>query len=576
MVNDFWKREEFTKLKEYIKNREYKKFFKHRYITSLLGVVGAIVVVGSLIYFREKVQTKQKITITTNRAEDYFYSANYSAAIDEYLNIQKMDTSSNLWNAKIAEVYSVKEDITNSRKYIEKAKNDKKTAELLNYITFTEFMNKDYKSALEDGEKALKDYPRDKKLLKTMFTVYMANNELEKAKSLMSIYPVDAKSSYDIAEYGRMLMIEGDMENGFKNLKLAWNENKDEYKVYDVLAQISVYNKDKILQLVTDLSDKNKDDVAYKMWLAKIYSLQKETANQAGQILDSIKNKDVGKIEFKLIQASVLQNTNKNEEADALMNNIIKENKDNYTILHTAGWYYLNKKEYDKAEKYCKESILKNRDYPDNYGFLMPEILKDEGKSIEGEPYFRTALMKEPYNYNIMLNIANFYWYTTKNTDKAMEYFKFAEIVKPDDADIKYNMALINLNNKKEDEAIKLLNQCIKLSDAVPEYHRTLGTIYFLKGNTKEALKEIRYAYNGDENDILTLNNAGCYYITVDANLERGIFNLQKAYQGINKDTDKYTKDTITENYNKAKKLYEDYTSGNSKTLKIPDFVMFY
>lgn len=576
MVNDFWKKDEFTKLKNYIKNKEYKKFFKHRYITSLLGIAGALVITGSIIYYREKVQTQQKVTITTNKAEEYFYGAKYDDAINEYLNIQKIDKTSNLWNAKIAEVYSVKGDIENSKKYIDKAKNDKKTAELLNYIIFTEFMNKDYKSALDDGEKALKDYPHDKKLIKTMFTVYMANNELNKAKSLMNIYPVDSNSSYDMAEYGRMLMIEGDMDNGFKNLKLAWDKNKDEYKVYDVLAQISVYNKDKILELVTNLSEKNKEEVVYKMWLAKIYSLQKETAEQAGQILDSIKNKDVGKIEFKLIKASVLQNTNKTKEADELMNTLIKENKDSYTILHTAGWYYLNKKEYDKAEKYCKESILKNRDYPDNYGFLMPEILKDEGKSIEGEPYFRTAMMKEPYNYNIMLNIANFYWYTNKNTDKAMEYFRFAEIVKPDDADIKYNMALIDLNNKKDDDAIKLLSECIKLADAVPEYHRTLGTVYFLKGNTKEALQQIRYAYNGDENDILTLNNAGCYYITVDANLDRGMFNLKKAYEGITKDTDKYTKDTITENYNKAKKLYDDYTSGNSKTLKVPDFIMFY
>ncbi len=572
MVNDFWKKDEFTKLK----SKGYKKFFKHRYITSLLGIAGALVITGSIIYFRESVQPQPKVTITTNKAEEYFYSAKYDDAINEYINIQKIDETSNLLNAKIAEVYSVKGDIENSKKYITKAKSDKKTAELLNYIIFTEFMNKDYKTALLDGEKALKDYPHDKKLIKTMFTVYMANNELDKAKSLMNIYPVDSNSSYDMAEYGRMLMVEGDMDNGFKNLKLAWDKNKDEYKVYDVLAQISVYNKDKILELITNLSDKNKEEPAYKMWLAKIYSLQKETADQAGQILDSIKDKDIGKIEFKLIEASILQNTNKTKEADELMNTLIKENKDSYTILHTAGWYYLNKKEYDKAEKYCKESILKNRDYPDNYGFLMPEILKDEGKSIEGEPYFRTAMMKEPYNYNIMLNIANFYWYTNKNTDKAMEYFKMAEIVKPDDADIKYNMALIDLNNKKDDDAVKLLNECIKLADAVPEYHRTLGTVYFLKGNTKEALQQIRYAYNGDENDILTLNNAGCYYITVDANLDRGMFNLKKAYEGITKDTDKYTKDTITENYNKAKKLYEDYTSSSSKTLKVPDFIMFY
>lgn len=520
-----------------------------------------------------------KFIITDNKAEDYYYEGEYEKAIEEYNSLKQKDsTRESLWNIKISEIYSIKGDFEKSREYIDTIKskgiND---SEVFNYLVFTEFMNKDYSKALEDGVEALKKYPDNKKLIKTMFTVYMSNNNMDKAKELIATYPVDTRSAYDLAEYSRMLMIAGQWEDGFKELRNAWSVDKDEFKIYDVLAQISVYNRDTILESITNLSNKNPNDVAYKLWLAKLYSLTEETADQAQKILSALNSEDTGKIESKLIEAAILQNTNQSDKADQLVEEIIKQYKNDYRVLHAAGWYYLNKKDLDKANQYCRESIIKNKNYPDNYGFLMPEILKAQGKTIEGEPYFRTALYKEPYNYNIMLNIANYYWYTTKNSEKALEYFKFAEIVKPADAEIKYNMALIHLTNKRDDDAISLLKQCIKLSDSTPKYHRTLGTIYLAKGNHAEAIKEIRYAYSADEADVLTLNNAGCYYIMADGNLERGLYNLQKAVEGLNQSHDKYTVDTVKGNYEKAKKLVEQYNnSSGSEKLKVPDFVLFY
>lgn len=566
--------ERFTKFKKYINLKNVKSVLKHKYFIISIAVIAAISICGAILYSQEN----KKYKITTNKAEDYFYLGEYDKAIEEYNAIAAKDKKSPLWNLKIAEVYSVKGNVDDSRKYIAKAKStDSKDSQILNLLVFTEFMNKDYNVAAEDGENALKLLPKDKKLIKTMFTVYMANNELDKARLLMKLYDVDNKSAYDSAEYARMLMLLDQWDEGFKLLSQAWNLDKDEYKLYDTLSQISVYNKDKLLEKITDLSSKNPDNIAYKMWLAKIYSLAPETAPQAADLLKSLQGKDTGKIEIKLIESSVLQNSGEAAKADAMINTLIKDNGDDYRVLHTAGWYYLNKKDIDKAEKYCKESIVKNKYYPDNYGFLMPEILKAKGKSLEGEPYFRTALYLEPYNYNIMLNIANFYWYTTKNTTKALEYFKFAEIVKPDDAEIKYNMALIYLTNNNKDEAVKLLAQCIKLDDVVPKYHRTLGTIYFLNKDTASAIKEIRYAYHGDENDILTLNNAGCYYISVESNLDRGLYNMEMAYKGINKSTDQYTKQVIESNYNKVKKLVDDYKNGQpNQKLQVPDLTLFY
>jgi Tfp pilus assembly protein PilF len=409
-----------------------------------------------------------------------------------------------------------------------------------------------------------------------MFTVYMANNMLDKAKSLVSQYPVDVKSAYDISEHARMMMVTGQWQEGYASLRSAWDKDRDEYKIYDVLAQIAVYNRDDLLENVTSLLEKNPNDLAYKMWLAKIYSSSDATANEAINLLEELKTHDVGKIEIKLIESAALQSLNQDDKADELIIKVIEENKEDYRVLHTAGWYYLNKKDYINAEKYCRESIIKNKNYPDNYGFLMTEILKAQGRTGEGEPYFRTAIFKEPYNYNTMLTIANYYWYTAKNTEKALENFKFAEIVKPNDPDIKYNMALINITSEKQDEAINLLNQSIKLSESTAKYHRTLGTLYLLNKKPQEAIKEIRYAYAADQTDIMTLNNAGCYYISQDVNLEKGEYNLRKALEGITDSTDKYTSDTIKENYKKAKELLDKYNSGSGNELKMPDFVLFY
>lgn len=562
-----------------------KKSFKENTISYIaFGVVG-VFIISSLGISVQRLQSSvstssgivQKVLITSNEAEEYFYKGQYDKALEEYLKLQEKGSMEGIWYAKMSEIYSVMGSIESSKEYIVKAKElGNKNPEVLNYIAFTEFMNKDYSSALKHGEEALTQFPNDKQLIKTMFTIYMANNMLDKAKELISRYPVDIRSAYEIAEYARMLMIAGQWEEGYRELKVAWDIDKDEYKIYDVLAQISMYNKDTLIENVTSLAEKNPNNLAYKMWLAKIYSLSDATSEEAVKLIDELKQNQLGKIEIKLIEAAALQGLKQNEKADELIENVIAENKNDYRVLHTAGWYYLNKANYIDAERYCRESIAKNKNYTDNYGFLMPEILKAQGKSVEGEPYFRTAMYKEPYNYNIMLTIANYYWYTTKNTEKALEYFKFAEIVKPNDGEIKYNMALINISNKNVNSAIDLLKQAIKISDSTAKYHRTLGAIYLLNGKNEEAIKEIRYAYGSDETDIMNLNNAGCYYVTQDVNLERGEYNLRKAQEGITEATDKYTADTIKSNYKKVKELLDKYNTGSNETLKMPELTLFY
>ncbi|MGH4118434.1 tetratricopeptide repeat protein [Clostridium sp.] len=511
-------------------------------------------------------------------AEKHYYAQEYNLAIEKYGVLSEKDVRSPKWNLKIAEVYSVMHDFDNSTKYIDLSKQYKEVdASSYNHMVFTELMNGKYEQALKDGKLALIKYPKDNSLIKTMFTVYMANNKIDQAKGIIYGYNVDVKSSYDTAEYARMLMLIGKWEEGYSKLKLAFELNKDEYKIYDVLAQISLYNKDLLLENITALSKKYPSDLAYKMWLAKIYSLSIDTVDEAKKIIYEISSKDIENMQIKLIKANVYKNLGDTEESDKLMEDIISDNPDDYRAYHSAGWYYLYKSDYEKASEYCNKSIKSNSDYPDNYGFLMPEILKYGSSKIAAEPYYRTALYSEPYNYNIMLSLANYYWHTSDDINKALEYFNFASVIKPYDVEIKYNIALINIFEGKGDEAIEVLNICSKLDQSVPKYHRTLSTIYIMQNKAVEAKAEIESAYDADEEDILTLNNIGCYYISLEQNVERGLYNITKAFQGLNDSCDDYTKKVILENYDKVQKLKQSYAKGkDNEELKIPEFTLFY
>jgi len=130
---------------------------------------------------------------------------------------------------------------------------------------------------------------------------------------------------------------------------------------------------------------------------------------------------------------------------------------------------------------------------------------------------------------------------------------------------------------KESKEAINLLNKCVKLNQEEPRYHRTLGTLYMKMGNMAAGIKETRAAYQADESDLLNLNNAGVYYITVEGNLEKGFYNIQSAYNRINDLTDDYTKKTIADNLKKAKDLSTRFAnSKGNENIKVPDFILFY
>ena len=180
--------------KGYISDLRKNKYF----IPAITMVISLSITIGITVMVKSIVGTnKEEVSIATNTAEAAFYNRKYDAAIAGYTELQEKEDWP-IWNAKIAEIYSVKGDFVKSNEILKKVYETRnkiidtkkeemdtiadKDRELTNYIVFTTLMNGEEKKALEYGEIFLQNYPSDKNLLKTMFTVYMANGNKEKAK----------------------------------------------------------------------------------------------------------------------------------------------------------------------------------------------------------------------------------------------------------------------------------------------------------------------------------------------------------------------------------------------------------
>ncbi|EKQ53576.1 MULTISPECIES: tetratricopeptide repeat protein [unclassified Clostridium] len=570
-----------------------RSFKKNKYFIPTMAIVLFLIVTLGITMILKNFKGTKKFegTIATNAAEQDFYDKKYDLAIADYTKLQEKDEWP-IYNLKIAEIYSMEGDFIKSNELLKKvyeARNkiidtqkkdlDKlqiKDKELTNYIVFTSLLNGDYKKAIEYGELFLQTYPNDKNLMKTMFTVYIANGDKDKAKEIIGQYSQNDENASDLASIAKMYMLLDDYDKGFESLKEAWDKDKNEISVFDVIAQIADYDETDILDKISKLEKKDPNELAYKMWEMKIYSMSKDSAKKAEELADKLGGEDVGNENLLLIKASIYQNLGETEKAKEVSDEIIKNNPNSFIGYHAAAWQAFNNENYDEAFKDCEKSVLANRDYSDNYGFLIPEILEKQNKTEESEPYFRTALYKDPLSFNIVIKTAEYYGNTIKDTSKALYYYDFASKLKQNDAEIYYNMALIQINNQRADDAAQLLKKCVSINNKEPKYHRALGTVYLNSEKNDDALKEIKSAYAIDKNDILTLNNAGCYYIAVDGDINRGLVNLKAAYDGINEKTSAEDKDTITANYNRVKNLSDAYNKKNGATLKIPDLKLFY
>lgn len=537
-----------------------KKLIKNKYVEPIITIGLSILFAFVVLISIQSMMGTKTVTITNNKAEEYYYDGKYDEAINEYMTMQKEDAWP-IWTARVAEIYSIQGDITQSNNLLKEAivKRDKlmlengdeyleQDKELINEVVFTFYMNNDLEQAESLGEYYLESYNTYKPLLKTMFAVYLANDEKDLAKGIVNSYPVDKDSAYDLATLAKMQIMINDYDNGLENLRLSYEIDKNEIKSYDVIMEACQFDKEKLLKKVTELSEENPKVEAYKAWINEINSFDEKNIDFSKNVIDEIKNNI---------------NTDELEE-------------DSYVDLYIKAWENYNKGQYDKAKEFANEAILANSDYENTYGMLMPNILIATENSDKIEGYIRKAIFNEPYNYNLIVNIAKLYEDKLSNLDKAKYYYDYALTLNKNNDELYYDLALLNLKMDKVDDAILDLNKAIAIDEDKSDYYRALGTVYYNEKEYDKAIENIRKAYSLNEKDVLALNNAACYYITVDKDVWRAYSNIESAYNDMPSSIDSESKKLITNNYNAIKKVYDKYVNDENTIVDVQGLELAY
>lgn len=560
----------------------YKKAnLKNKYVEPIVVIMTSCIFVLAMILSIKSFTTVEEINITKNPAEQLYYQNKYDEAIEEYKNMQIADEWPE-WTVKIADIYSLKGEIDKSNTLLNEVivKRDKivkekgydkvmeKDIELTNSMLFTFNLNGQYEDSISFGEDYINEYGKNKDILKTMFMSYIADKNIYKAEKLLEEYPVDEKSAYDISILANMNMLLGKWDNGIELLKKAWNLDKDELKIYYVIE--SVYEFDKA-SLIKELETKSKEvsEDSYKAFLSLAYAMEKTEANKAFDLIEELNKNGINNIGTDYIKYIANKNLNNKEEANEDLDNAIDKakdiNKESYTTYYLSSLRAINNGKYDEALVYANKSINTNNKYAESYGILIPEILKNKNNFNPIEVYYREALKREPFNYGIIVNLADYYTTYVSNNEKAIYYYNLGLIFKDDNEKLYDKMVDIYIKDNKVDEAIELLEKAININEDNQVYYRTLGGLYLENGMYNEGIEITRKAYSMDEKDSVSLNNAGWYYIVVENDIPRGYENIKAAYTDMTASLDEEIKGKIIENYNNAKEIYEEFLKDSDK-----------
>lgn len=575
-------------------NNTYKKMNeKNPYIEPVVMIGIPCLFVLAMILGIKNFTTVEEINITKNSAEYLYYENKYDESIEEYNKMQKEENWP-IWTVKSADIYSIKGDIKKSSSLLKEAiiKRDRiikeegfdkykdKDIELINSMLFTFIMNKEYDEAISLGEQYISEYGRNKEILKTLFSAYISNNHIYKAEMLTEEYPIDEKSAYDVCVLANMNMLINRWDKGLELLKDAWYLDKNELKIYDVIEDMSSFNSEKLIESIQAKIENNTNEDAYKMLLAKAYSVSKETANDAEELMKDLDDNNVDGIASDFINYEICKSRNNNSEAEeyleAAERKAEKEKKDSYVTYYISAVKAFNNEKYEEAFNLAKKSIIANQEYINNYESLIPDILLAKGNIKPTEAYFRTAMKKEPYNYETIIKIANYYSNYESNNEKARNYYELALNIKKDDSELYFKLAKLDIVDEKWEDASNNLKEAIKLDEDNPEYHRTLGAVYLKSSKNEEGIELTRKAYSMNEKDILALNNAGWYYLMVENDIARGYENIKAAYEEIPASMDESTKNSLIENYNKSKEVYDKFLKDSSQEFKITGLKLFY
>ena len=388
---------------------------KNNYLQPVFVIGLSLLFTFIMFYVIKSAMTTEDVNIYSNTAEKYYYEGKYEESIAEYEKMKQEDEWP-IWLVKEAQVYSIKGDLNKSISILKEAvlirnklieqdskKYIDKDSEFMNEVVLTFYMNEEYDQAISLGNDYLVNKNSTyKPLIKTMFSIYAGTGKENLAKKMIEAYPVDEKSAYDLAVVAEMEMVLKHYDDGFILLKQAYDIDKNEMKVIDVVRENALSNKDSVIKKLNQLIEKYPDQGIYKLWLAEAYVTNGESNDNVINIINSDNTDMFGELSLDVVKATYYINEGNKKYSEQYINKLINNEESKYIGYYLQGKEYYNREDYDKALLSAKKSIIANREFSQVYGSLIPDILLQKSEKDSILPYYFEAYINAPYNFNVI------------------------------------------------------------------------------------------------------------------------------------------------------------------------------
>ncbi len=253
--------------------------------------------------------------------------------------------------------------------------------------------------------------------------------------------------------------------------------------------------------------------------------------------LDSLNEK------YALEYAEYLFKSVKTNDAISLLIRYLNNKKERVAVVTRIAQYYLYLKDYRQAKEYIDKAFLINSQFPEAH-FIKGMFLVENNKPNDAIKAFQSVIMYDPNYYEayIMLGLLS----QELNDSLALQYYKTASQLKPNEPQPYYNMGYYYQENGKYDKAFEMYNYILRHVDKkYSNAYFNQGYIYmrYLK-NYQKALAYFDSVLFIEPDRVEAVYNKGyCFEMMNDYTSARSMFikaksiipNYQLAIDGLNR-----------------------------------------
>lgn len=374
--------------------------------------------------------------------------------------------------------------------------NDERNTGALKLRAVLSLVNNRTDAAIADLRQALNDQPRSSDLMILLASAYERSGSVDLAEKQLADATQVANFAPAVAlTYSAFLRRHGEISRAEEVVAEATRRQPSNLQLLGTLAEIRLSRQNwagaqEVGQMMQRVGG---GGAAADQILAASLSGQGKL-NDSVKLLESLHDAEPNAVQPMISMVSTLTRAGKRDEAISFLQKILKQDPGNVTALVLTGDVYWEQKDFEKAEANFKSAVEKQPDNGAGYSALGLFYLR-RNDIDRAEQIVRKGLQHAPNNIDLHSRLADIAQ-VKGQVDVAISEYEAILKLDPGSVVAANNLASLLSDYKTDQASLDRAYQVALMLNRtpVPSFQDTLGWVYYLRGDKKEAMKLLEQA----------------------------------------------------------------------------------